>query len=593
MSEKSTTKEVKPKVKLLICYHKKAELYKDEVLTPIHVGRALAEKNMDHASENYKWLMANMIGDNTGDNISNKNDSYNEMTALYWAWKNYEKLGNPDYIGLMHYRRHFVFRESNQIVENIRNYNKDIYFDIINYSEEHVREFVEGCDFVTHIGRVQNVYNHFIENQRKTDIDLVNKIVLEKYPEYKAVMDEYYAGNDSNFCNMTIFSKKIFFDYCEWIFTILKEFEKRVDITEKRFFISERLSGIFIANLMKDENMKYKVLPIAFIDEPVEVQIAMYLEKQNKQDVAMTITSIMETSENYHSYHFYIFNNLEGEEQSEFKIFEKKYTSCKIDFIQTGIPEDYISLYASDLLPNVNKCIYITGKVIAMFDIGEFYHVSSVDDYYAIGIPCEQYKPEEEDKEIETVLMVLNCKRIRKHKIINNIVRDKEGKSELNRLFKNEIGYIPWYYYTSERYSNLGNKLFSKEKSRNQIQSECLWRPFLIYDCMNPIENNQGVYSIFWWNYMKKLPLQFQHIEYNKYVLKNLYRLQQIEMNNVKDNSNTEDSIKENSNTDSSNTENREEWRDYGLWAKLVFYYKHNGLKNTIRYVIAKIFRRV
>lgn len=56
-----------------------------------------------------------MIGDDTGDNISALNDSYNEMTALYWAWKNYDKLGNPDYIGLMHYRRHFVLNEGKRL----------------------------------------------------------------------------------------------------------------------------------------------------------------------------------------------------------------------------------------------------------------------------------------------------------------------------------------------------------------------------------------------------------------------------------------------------------------------------------------------
>ena len=31
-------------VKLLICYHKPATLFKDEIFTPIHVGRANARK---------------------------------------------------------------------------------------------------------------------------------------------------------------------------------------------------------------------------------------------------------------------------------------------------------------------------------------------------------------------------------------------------------------------------------------------------------------------------------------------------------------------------------------------------------------------
>lgn len=37
----------KNKVKLLICYHKPAYLLKDNVMTPIHVGRANAKVRMN------------------------------------------------------------------------------------------------------------------------------------------------------------------------------------------------------------------------------------------------------------------------------------------------------------------------------------------------------------------------------------------------------------------------------------------------------------------------------------------------------------------------------------------------------------------
>ena len=39
-----------------------------------------------------------MIGYNTGYNISDKNREYCKLTGIYWAWKNYDKLENPDYI---------------------------------------------------------------------------------------------------------------------------------------------------------------------------------------------------------------------------------------------------------------------------------------------------------------------------------------------------------------------------------------------------------------------------------------------------------------------------------------------------------------
>ena len=88
-------------LKILVAYHKKSPVVENEVFLPIHLGQG----------DDYDYLATQMIGDDTGDNISQKNSTYNEFTAVYWAWKNYDKIGNPDYIGLNHYRRFFIFEK--------------------------------------------------------------------------------------------------------------------------------------------------------------------------------------------------------------------------------------------------------------------------------------------------------------------------------------------------------------------------------------------------------------------------------------------------------------------------------------------------
>ena len=599
------------KVKLLICYHKKAALFKDDILTPIHVGRANAKKNMDHNSENYKWLMNNMIGDDTGDNISQLNGSYNEMTALYWAWKNYDALGNPDYIGLMHYRRHFVLNEGVGIVHNIQQFDEDTYYDLINYSPDKLLNLLDGCDFITHIGRVNNVYNHFIENQRKTDIDLANQIVLEKYPEYKSVMEEYYAGDESNFCNMNIFSRELFFEYCEWIFDILGEFEKRVDINEKRFFISERLTGLFIAKLMKNEKLKYRALPISFIDEPMTVPIAMPLYPENILNVASFMTSVVTNTENYHKFEFYIIKNSLIDEscvQHFFSIVEKS-DNCTLKFLECDTDIKAIPVLLPHLLKKVNKCIYVNGNVIALHDLGEFFRICSTDDYYIVGLPKEKYQPEELNKVVDDTLMVINCGRLRKHVSTKQVLSIDESDIKvdvLNDICAGEIGYIPWYFFESERKEDKGTCLFDSDKNRGRIQEETTWKQFIIYDETSPIENNQGIFSVFWWNTIKKLPLYFQNIQFNAVYLEQLYASQQRQINlkkmlndgSLQLNDDIEMELYNKNSSDENNDrldlpcESNEEWRNYGLSGKLKFYYEHNGFKKTVSYSFYKIFGR-
>lgn len=595
-------------VKLLICYHKPATLFKDEIFTPIHVGRANARKKAAPGDKNYKWMLDNMIGDDTGENISDRNGCYNEMTSLYWAWKNYDKLGNPDYIGLMHYRRHFVFREDEKIVYNIENFDEESYLREINYSPEKVYNMLEGCDFITHIGKVINVYNHYIENHRQEDLDLAVDIMLEKYPEYKEITKEYFAGDYSNFCNMFIMNKKLFFQYCEWIFDILEEFEKRVDVSEKRFFISERLTGIFIAKLMADKSLKYKVLPISFIEDPVKIPIAMPVSREKLFQVGTTMTSILEAAKGYNQFQFYLLNdgNLEAHERQKFDVFEKKYPYCKIEFIDTDVKEEFYPLYVSEALAGINKCIYMSGNIVALQDLGEFYRICSTDDYYAVGTSLKDYDVKAQKKELSSYILVLNCGRLRQHKMWeqsqNDINSGKHGMEIFNRFCENQIGYIPWYFVTRDRERDAKDSILRATQTRGDIQLQATWRALLIYDEIEPWINSQGVYSIFWWDNAVKVPPVFGFMAPNSREIKVLYTKQQKEINEWGETNwqpshepeQAQQPVPEYHPVPEENVNaGNEEWRNYSLLGKLRFFYQHNGLKKTITYSCGKIVKGI
>ena len=83
-----------PVIKILVSCHKDIVTPSSDVFLPVHVGAA-----------NTKTSLIGMQPDNEGDNISQRNFTYCELSAQYWAWKNLD----ADYYGLCHYRRVLCF----------------------------------------------------------------------------------------------------------------------------------------------------------------------------------------------------------------------------------------------------------------------------------------------------------------------------------------------------------------------------------------------------------------------------------------------------------------------------------------------------
>lgn len=79
-------------------------LVKTDIFEPIQGGRSISNtpsRAGNFTQKEISWLQQNMIGDNTGNNISELNRYFAEITALYWIWKN----SNTPIVGLSHYRR--------------------------------------------------------------------------------------------------------------------------------------------------------------------------------------------------------------------------------------------------------------------------------------------------------------------------------------------------------------------------------------------------------------------------------------------------------------------------------------------------------
>ena len=230
---------MKNNIKIIVATHKEYEMPKDKMYLALQVG---AEGKDDLGFQK----------DNEGDNISEKNPYYSELTALYWAWKNLD----ADYIGLVHYRRHFVSKNKKHKGKESR----------VNYAitQKEVEKLFQDTDVILPKKRnyyIENLYSHYKHTLYAETLDETRNILEEKYPEYLKEFERLRTRTSAHMFNMFIMKKEILDSYCTWLFDILFELEKRIDPREYEPFharylgrVSEYLLDIWI----NTNNIGYK-----------------------------------------------------------------------------------------------------------------------------------------------------------------------------------------------------------------------------------------------------------------------------------------------------------------------------------------------
>lgn len=286
------------KVKIFVGYHKPAKLVKNNVFEPIHLGRALATRaSKDGAmdEEDYQWMLDHMVGDDTGDNISDLNRIYSEMTSHYWMWKHYEELGNPDYIGFCHYRRFFIFKENLFDTRTMTPWLKGIpCYKVSTFDqacEENVRE-ENIYNLLTSSADVYTIKKHDVRKEYENDLymkehylctipwakrslwNLLCDTVNTLYPDYREILNEFSYGSHMYCFNMFIMRKELFHKYCEFSFNIMKHIAACVDTSsftdpmELRYmgYLAEYITTLFLLKLEKD-GYKIQHLDTIFIQD--------------------------------------------------------------------------------------------------------------------------------------------------------------------------------------------------------------------------------------------------------------------------------------------------------------------------------------
>lgn len=220
-------------MKILIATHKPYQIPDEPGYYPIMVGSDLRDQ-----------IPAGYLKDNSGQNISEMNPFYNELTALYWAKYN---LQDEDIVGLVHYRR-YLGSKSGQNLSNI-------------LSESQIREALSKVDVLLPKQRnyyIENQKNHYINAHENEPYFVMADVIKEKFPDYYDAFIKMGKSKRAHLFNMSIMNQKNFQSYTSFIFDVLKEVEKRISYREYEGqeqrvfgFLSERLMDTWLYTKQK------------------------------------------------------------------------------------------------------------------------------------------------------------------------------------------------------------------------------------------------------------------------------------------------------------------------------------------------------
>lgn len=196
-------------IKIAVATHKPYRMPSDSMYIPLHVGAAV-----------HPDVCNDLLGDDTGDNISWKNPFFCELTGLYWMWKNC----SADYKGIVHYRRLFGSSDPKKA------HARDPYDRLATSSE--LLSLLEGSRIVVAKRRryfIETIYDHYAHTFEASHFDACRDVLLEAEPMYVEAWDRLMKSRSAHLFNMFVMSEDLFDSYCSFLFEVLSELEKKID----------------------------------------------------------------------------------------------------------------------------------------------------------------------------------------------------------------------------------------------------------------------------------------------------------------------------------------------------------------------------
>ncbi|MBW3093265.1 DUF4422 domain-containing protein [Bifidobacterium sp. 82T10] len=414
----------KQRIRIFVTTHKNVDKPKSSILQPVQVG-------LKPGSYRFPWA----FHDDDGENISDRNPRYCELTTQYWAWKNVD----ADYYGFCHYRRYFDFsdteHEENPYGEVMDNYIDDKAVAKYGLDDATIARAVDGWDVIT--TRWQNLEELIDKHGTPEalwraaaglvddDLDRCCRILSDMHPDYREDIETFLTGNRACFCNMFIMRKTIFQDYCAWLFPILERFEQETDMTNYSReamrtpgHLSERLLNIYLMHHQRvGASWKMKQTQCVHFTHPdpedtlrplwpedsglpQPVPVVFAADNNYVSQLATTIYSAMTNASKERFYDVVVlqkdiawdrqerlcqfFSSRFSNMSLRFKNVEREVAGYELTTSNAHISvETYYRFLIQQLLPFYDKVLYLDSDIVINGDIAELYDTELGDHLLA------------------------------------------------------------------------------------------------------------------------------------------------------------------------------------------------------------------
>jgi SAM-dependent methyltransferase len=210
-----------------------------------------------------------VLRDDIGPNIADRNHAYSEMTAIYWVWRNVRDL---DAVGFCHYRRYFDFRPhaARPQRETYLRAPAEVQACQAHFADRSIIEqhLAEGAIIVARPMQLDacNPEQYMLGHVPEHYLAMVNH-VLAHHPDYGGQL--LAQARDRSLCgsNMFVMPWPEFDRLCRFWFDCLFGIEKVLETKRTGYqgralaFLSERIFDLHVRRL-RDSGQKFVEYPI-------------------------------------------------------------------------------------------------------------------------------------------------------------------------------------------------------------------------------------------------------------------------------------------------------------------------------------------